>query len=448
MDPNDVTLTKSPPHSLEAERFLLGAILLDPNAINKVIDIVDANDFYINAHQYIYSGILALYQQNLPIDLVTLKEELKGQALLDQIGGLGYLAGLLEDIPTASNVKVHAQLIREKSIARHLIDAGTIIATRGYEEGEEIEDLLENAEHLIFGLSERRVQPSFFPIKDVLADCFQIIEGLYEKKEKVSGLSTGFRDLDAITSGFQKQDLIIVAARPSMGKTSFCLNIALHVAISQEQTVLFFSLETAKEQVGLRMLCSYAHVNSHHLRTGFLTETDWNKLMKAAAIISEASIYVDDSPSPTILEIRAKARRLKKQRDLGLVIVDYLQLIKGKARIESRQQEISEISRALKGLAKELDCPLVALSQLSRAVESRTDRRPILSDLRESGAIEQDGDLIAFIYRPEVYHPETEEQGIAEIIIGKQRNGPIGTVKLAFLKEYTRFENIYSEGIK
>ena len=448
MHPTEVTLDKTPPHSIEAERFMLGAILLDPGAINKVIGLLEPEDFYLHAHQDIYRSILSLYQRNMPLDLVTLKEELKGRAQLDQIGGLTYLTGLFEAIPTAVNVRAHAYLVREKSLARRLIQAGTQIATRGYEEGEEVESLLENAEHLIFGISEKKIQPSYFPIKDILTDCFQIIEGLYEKKERVSGLTTGFRDLDALTSGLQKQDLVIIAARPSMGKTSLCLNIALHVAVSEKQPVLFFSLETAKEQIGLRMLCSKAKVNAHHLRTGFLTERDWDKLIKAAAVISEVPIYIDDTASPTVLEIRAKARRLKKERDLGLIIVDYLQLIQGRVRSENRQQEISEISRALKGLAKELNCPLIALSQLSRAVESRTDRRPILSDLRESGAIEQDGDLVAFIYRPEIYHPDTEEAGIAEIIVGKQRNGPVGIIKLAFLKEFTRFENLsHSEAI-
>ncbi|MBN2372795.1 replicative DNA helicase [bacterium] len=448
MHPTEVTLDRTPPHSIEAERSMLGAILLDPGAINKIIGLLEPEDFYAQTHQDIFRSILSLYQRNIPIDLVTLKEELKGRGILDQAGGLTYLTSLLEATPTAVNVKTHACLVREKSLARRLIQVGTQIATRGYEEGEEVESLLENAEHLIYGISEKKIQPSYFPIKDILTDCFHIIEGLYEKKERVSGLSTGFVDLDAITSGLQKQDLIIIAARPSMGKTSFCLNIALHVSISEKQPVLLFSLETAKEQIGLRLLCSSAMVNAHHLRTGFLTERDWEKLIKAAALISEAPIYIDDTASPTVLEIRAKARRLMKERGVGLIIVDYLQLIQGRVRSENRQQEISEISRSLKGVAKELNCPLIALSQLSRAVESRTDRRPILSDLRESGAIEQDGDLVAFIYRPEIYHPDTEEAGIAEIIIGKQRNGPVGTVKLAFLKEFTRFENLsHSEDV-
>jgi replicative DNA helicase len=392
--------------------------------------------------------MIYLYEKNVPIDLVTLKEEIKGRALLDQIGGVTYLTNLLEAIPTSANVKAHARLVREKALARRLISAGAQIASRGYEEGEEIEALLGIAEDLIHGISDKKIKPGIYSVKDILSDCFQIIEGLYEKKGRVSGLDTGFRDLDSLTSGLQNQDLVIIAARPSMGKTSFCLNIAVHVAVSENKPVLFFSLETAKEQLLLRMLCSQARVNSHHLRTGFLTERDWKKLIKAAGEISEAPIYIDDSASPTVMEIRAKARRLKKEKELGLVIVDYLQLIQGRARIENRQQEISEISRSLKGLAKELDCPLIALSQLSRAVESRTERRPILSDLRESGAIEQDGDLIAFIFRPEIYHPDTENAGIAEIIIGKQRNGPIGTIKLAFLKEYTRFENLSQEDIQ
>ncbi|MGA1839638.1 MAG: replicative DNA helicase [bacterium] len=448
MDPNGIILDKTPPHSLDAERFFLGAILIDSEAITKVIDFLEPEDFYLHAHQDIYRSMINLYERNIPIDLVTLKEEIKGRALLDQIGGVTYLTNLLEAIPTSSNVKAHARLVREKALARRLISAGTQIASQGYEEGEEIEALLGIAEDLIHGISDKKIKPGIFSVKDILPDCFQIIEGLYEKKGKVSGLVTGFRDLDSITSGLQNQDLIIIAARPSMGKTSFCLNIATHVAITENKPVLFFSLETAKEQLLLRMLCSQARVNSHHLRTGFLTERDWKKLIKAAGEISEAPIYIDDSASPTVMEIRAKARRLKKKKDLGLVIVDYLQLIQGRARIENRQQEISEISRSLKGLAKELDCPLIALSQLSRAVESRTERRPILSDLRESGAIEQDGDLIAFIFRPEVYNPDSENAGIAEIIIGKQRNGPIGTIKLAFLKEYTRFENLSQEDIQ
>lgn len=448
MEPNGIILDKTPPHSIEAERFFLGALLLDSEAIIKVVDLLEPEDFYLHAHQDIYRSIISLYERNIPIDLVTIKEDLKGRDQLDQVGGIPYLTNLLEAIPTSANARAHARLVREKSLARRLITAGAQIASRGYEEGEEIENLLGIAEDLIHGISDKKIRPGIFSIKDILTDCFQIIEGLYEKKGKVSGVATGFRDLDAMTSGLQNQDLIIIAARPSMGKTSFCLNIALHVAVSENRPVLFFSLETAKEQLLLRMLCSQARVNSHHLRTGFLTERDWKKLIKAAGEISEAPIYIDDSASPTVMEIRAKSRRLKKSKGLGLVIVDYMQLIQGRARIENRQQEISEISRSLKGLAKELDCPLIALSQLSRAVESRTERRPILSDLRESGAIEQDGDLIAFIYRPEVYHPETEEAGIAEIIIGKQRNGPIGTLKLAFLKEYTRFENLSREDFR
>lgn len=448
MDPEGILLDKTPPHSLEAERFFLGALLLDAEAINKVVDLLEPGDFYLHAHQDIFRSILSLYEKNIQVDLVTLKEDLKGKGVLDQAGGLTYLTNLLEVTPTAANIRVHARLVKEKSLARRMIQAGTQIATRGYEEGEEIDSLLGVAEDLIQGISEKKVRPGIYSIKDIIADCFQIIEKLYEKKGKVSGLPTGFRDLDALTSGLQNQDLIIIAARPSMGKTSFCLNIALHVAVTEHRPALFFSLETAKEQLVLRMLCSQARVNSHHLRTGFLTERDWKRLIKGAAEISEAPIYIDDSASPTVMEIRAKARRLKREKDLGLVVVDYMQLVQGSGRFESRQQEISEISRSLKMTAKELDCPVIALSQLSRAVESRTERRPILSDLRESGAIEQDGDLIAFIYRPEVYHPDTEEAGIAEIIIGKQRNGPIGTIKLAFLKEYTRFENLAREDVQ
>ncbi|MGA1868737.1 MAG: replicative DNA helicase [bacterium] len=441
MNPAGISLEKSLPHNIEAEKAVLGAILLDSDALPKILDQIEPEDFYRNSHCIIYKVILEFYESGTPIDLIKLKDYLKAHDLLESVGGISYLTDLFDATPTSANIFSHAAIVREKAIARRLINVGHHIVTQGYEESKGSELLLDNAERMIFDLAEKKSQSNIFAVKDIIDNSFEVIEKLYHNKSELTGIGTGFKDFDRLTSGLHKSDLIIIAARPSMGKTSFCINMALHMAIKEHLSVLFFSLEMSKEQLVMRMLSALSGVNAHHLRTGFITNKDWDKLVKAGSKISEASIYIDDTSSLSSLDLRAKARRLKRDKGLDVIMVDYLQLMEGHGRSENRQQEISTISRSLKGLAKELDVPLIALSQLSRAVESRTERRPMLSDLRESGAIEQDADLVAFIYRPEVYSKKLEDEGIAELIIGKQRNGPVDTVKMVFLKEYTRFEN-------
>ena len=434
------------PQDRNAERAVLGALFLEPESINKIIEIIQSSGFYDPAHQKIFSSMLDLYNRGILPDVVTLKDDLLSRNELDEVGGVSYLMTFMDSTPTAANIRSYAQIIRKKYLARQLISTATQILQLGYEDHKEIEKVIDDAEGLIFNISEDRLQQGLYPMRDIVSNSIQVAEKLYESKDTVTGLPTGFVDFDALTSGLQASDLIIIAARPSMGKTSLCLNIAEHVALGSGTTVLVFSLETTKEQLVLRMLCSRAKVSSHKLRTGYIGERGWESLVEAAAKLSEANIYIDDAANLTVMEMRARARRLKKEAGLGLIIVDYLQLMQGHNQRDSRQQEISEISRALKGLAKEMNVPLIALSQLSRAVETRDkkDKRPILSDLRESGAIEQDGDVIGFIYRPEMYNPE-DEPGRAELIIRKQRNGPIGTVRLAFLKDFTRFENLARE---
>jgi len=368
---------------------------------------------------------------------------LKDKNQLDSIGGTSYLATLVESVPSAANISAYAKLVKEKSVLRQLISTATGIVTRSYGTGADVDQLLDEAEHAIFEISEHKIRPSFYPMKDIIKDSFRTIERLYERKELVTGVPTGFGKIDEITSGLQNSDLIIIAGRPSMGKTAFALNIAEHVALEENIAVAIFSLEMAKEQLAMRMFSSIAKVNSQKLRRGFVGETDWPKLTTAAGRLSEAPIFIDDTPAITVLEMKAKARRLKADKGLGLVILDYLQLMRSGGSKDSREQEISEISRSLKALAKELAVPVIALSQLNRKVEDRTNRRPQMADLRESGAIEQDADVIAFIYRDEVYNKSEDntERGFAEIIIGKQRNGPTGTVKLVFQEQFTRFEN-------
>lgn len=438
---------KVPPQNIEAEQSVLGAILIENSALYKAIELVSANDFYKEAHRRIFLAMLELCEKNEAIDLVTLTEYLRKKNEIESIGGATYLSLLSNAVPTAANIRYHSKIVREKALLRNLISTATEIVTRGYEDSQDIEELLDYAENAIFSISEKKIRPSFIAIKDIITDSFETIERLSEKKELVTGISTGFDKLDTLTSGFQPSDLIIVAGRPSMGKTAFCLCIAQHAGIKKRQPVAIFSLEMAKEQLVMRMLCAEARVDSHKLRSGFLSKSDWPKLTTAAERLSEAPIFIDDTPGTSVLEMKAKARRLKAEHDLSLVIVDYLQLMSGRldrrrGGADTREQEISEISRSLKALAKELSVPVVALSQLNRAVESRHDKRPMLADLRESGAIEQDADVILFIFREEVYKPTEENKGIAEIIIGKQRNGPVGTVELAFIDKYTRFENL------
>lgn len=438
----DITLERVPPQNLEAEQSVLGAILLDNDALNKALEIIGVEDFYREAHRKIFRRMCDLSEKNEAIDLVTLTEVLRKNNEIESIGGVSYLASLVNIVPTASNIRYHSKIVREKAALRNLINTATEIVSQGYENREDVDDLLDYAERMIFEISEKRIKPSFVTIKEIVKDSFEMIEKLYEKKELITGLPTSFVDLDEKTSGLQPGDLIVVAGRPSMGKTALCLNVAQYVGIEKGEPVAIFSLEMSKEQLVLRMLCSEAEVDSHKLRSGYLGEADWPKLTNAAGKLTEAPIFIDDSPIISALEMRAKARRLKAEHGLSLVIVDYLQLMRGRGKFERREQEISEISRSLKALAKEIHVPVMALSQLSRAVEQRQDRRPQLSDLRESGAIEQDADVILLLYRDELYNPDKEDnKGKVEINIGKQRNGPTGIVNLTFLSRYTKFKD-------
>ena len=436
---------KVPPHSLEAEAAVLGGILLDNTALDRVAEVVTAEDFYREAHRKIFRAATELSQRSEPIDLLTLTEALKTRGELPEIGGAGYVSELTDRALSAANIQYHARIVREKAILRGLISTAAEIVARGYEAREDVTRFVDEAEQAIYQIAEKKTRASFTRVGDMITETFRQIEQLYERKEMVTGVPTGFTDLDRMTAGLQPSDLIIVAGRPSMGKTSFCLNIAEHVAIEKGIGVAVFSLEMSKEQLVLRMLCSQARVDLSKVRTGFLAQKDFPRLAEAAGRIHDAPIYVDDTPALSALEVRAKSRRLKrmKEANLGLIIVDYLQLMRGSSgRDDSREQEISQISGSLKALAKELRVPVIALSQLNRQVESRQPPKPRMADLRESGAIEQDADVIAFIYRDEVYNPQsTESKGKAEIIIAKQRNGPIGDVELTFLHEYTRFEN-------
>lgn len=434
---------KIPPQNIEAEQSVLGGILIENEAINRVMEILDPEDFYREAHRKIYHALIELSERDEPADLVTTTNELRKKGELETIGGASYLAYLIDSVPTAANIEYYARIVKEKAILRKLIETSTEIITQSYEDRGDVEAFLDEAEKAIFEISEKRVRPSFFPLKEIVKESFKTIEQLYKKKELVTGVPSGFKELDRLTAGFQPSDLIIVAGRPSMGKTAFCLNVAQYAAIEGRIPVAIFSLEMSKEQLVLRMLCSEAQVEGTRLRTGYLGESDWPKLTMAAGTLSDAPIFIDDTAALSVLELRAKARRLKSEQGLGMIIVDYLQLMKGRGRAESRQQEISEISRSLKALAKELNVPVIAVSQLSRKTEERTGNRPQLSDLRESGAIEQDADVILFLFREEVYHRTEENRGKAEVIIGKQRNGPIGKVDLAFLDRYTAFKDLY-----
>jgi len=435
-------LGRNPPQNISAEQAALGSMLLQEDAILRGVDILRPEDFYKKAHQNIFKSILELFEKSRGIDLVTLTEELNRKNLLEDIGGITYLTNLINSVPTAANIEHYIKIIEEKSILRNLINSATKIISMGYEEKEDAKILLDKAEHLIFEVSERNLGQSFVPIKEILQDSFEKIENLYHRDEFITGISSGFDEFDDITTGFQPSELIVIAGRPGMGKTAFCMNIAQHVAIQKNIPVALFSLEMSKSQLVQRVLCSEARVDAHNLRKGRLAESDWPTLSMAAGRLASAPIFIDDTAGITCLEIKAKARRLKAQHNLGLVIIDYLQLITSSGRVENRQQEISEISRSLKGLARELNVPIIAVSQLSRAVEQRIERRPRLSDLRESGAIEQDADLVVFLYREEYYKAKTEKKGIAEVIISKQRNGPTGQIDLAFIKEYAKFENL------
>lgn len=436
-----------PPQAVEAEQSVLGAMLLSKEAIGKAVELLEESCFYRVEHQQIFQAIVTLYDQNKPVDLITLTQELKKRRELKEVGGRVYLMNLLESTPTAANLEYYARIVLEKATLRKLADVATGIVTECYQPQVEADNLLDKAEQQIFNLSESRMRGGFVHIGEILPHTFEAIEEFHKREGFVTGIPSGFKELDSLTSGFQKSDLVIIAGRPSMGKTALSLSIAQYVSIKEKLPVAIFSLEMSKNQLVQRMLCSEARVDSHLLRTGRLPNRDWPRLSIAVGPLSEAPLFIDDTPAIGVLEMRAKARRLKSSHNIGMVILDYLQLMQGPKGAENRQQEISTICRSLKGLAKELDVPVVALSQLSRQVEVRgKEHRPQLSDLRESGAIEQDADLVLFIYRPEIYGILQDRkgnplQGVAEIIIGKQRNGPTGSVKLAFIDEYAKFEN-------
>jgi replicative DNA helicase len=432
-----------PPQALDAEESVLGGVLLDNSAIDRITELIQPDDFYRESHRKIYRAMLSLSERNEPADLITLTEALRTRGELADVGGVAYLAELAERVPTAANIANYARIVREKAILRNLISTSTTIATRAYDAQEDVKEQLDRAEYEIMQLSEREVKPAFVRIDQILGQTFKDIDRLHEQQNAVTGVTTGFIDLDKLTAGLQPSDLIIIAGRPSMGKTAFCLNIAENAALKGDAGVAFFSLEMSKEQLAMRMLCSQAHVDLARVRTGHLTDREFRELAEAAARLSYAPIYIDDTPALSVLELRSKARRLHRDPNarLKLIVVDYLQLMRGSESRDSREQEISEISRALKALAKELHVPVIALSQLNRQVENRSPPKPRLSDLRESGAIEQDADVIGFIYREEVYVEDSDKKGVAEIIIAKQRNGPSGSVELTFLREFTRFEN-------
>lgn len=433
---------KIPPQSVEAEVAVLGSMLIDEEAIAKAIEVLNENSFYKESHRKIFSTIIELYDKSKAVDLVTLIDKLKKQGALEDVGGSSYVASLTSVVPTAANIFHYAKIVKEKNLLRKLINTATQIISDGYEHSGDVDILLDKAEHLIFDITSDHVETKVVSIKDIIKDSIEAIDALYQRKENITGISTSFHDLDVLTAGLQPSDLIVIAGRPSMGKSALATCIAEHAGVVDKVPVAFFSLEMSKEQLVQRMLCSHARVDAHKVRTGFLSQSDWPRLTNAAGKLSEAPIFIEDTAGLTVLEIRAKARRLKAQHGIKLVIVDYLQLMQGPARSENRQQEISEISRSLKALARELRVPVIAISQLSRAVEQRADRRPQLSDLRESGAIEQDADLVALLLREEYYNPTEENKGVAELIVAKQRNGPVGTLKLAFISEYARFESL------
>ncbi|MDY6825872.1 MAG: replicative DNA helicase [Bacillota bacterium] len=437
-----------PPQSKDAEQSVLGSMIIDKEAIFAAAELLTDEDFYSTAHQKIFAGIIGLSERGEPVDIVTLSEELQRRQCLEEIGGRTYLVSLANSVPTAANVRYHSQIVREKAILRSLIQAATGIVTRSFDSPPNVDEFLDEAEQLIFEIGRRGKHQGFASLKDVLVQAFDRIEKLYDEKKGVTGLSTGFTDLDRITSGLQNSDLVVIAARPSMGKTTLALNMAQQIAVREKKATAFFSMEMSKEQLAQRLLCAEAQIDAQNMRRGFLSQDEWHKLTRAVGPLSESPLYIDDTASLSVMEVRAKARRLKAEKSLDAIFVDYLQLMRGFSRAESRQQELSEISRALKALAKELEVPVVALSQLSRAVEKRPDRRPILSDLMESGGIEANADVVMFIYRESYYNRDTEKGNIAEISIAKQRNGPTGLVELYFLDRFTKFANVARESIK
>ncbi|RJO68068.1 MAG: replicative DNA helicase [Myxococcales bacterium] len=445
----DPSLQRVPPHSVDAEQAVLGGVLLDARSVNEVMELVHPEDFYLESHRCIYQAIAELSNHAEPIDLVTLKDRLEKLGKLETAGGVEYLSELASRVPTAAHARSYARLIKEKSLLRRAIAAGLDIVGEGFDDPPDIEEYLDQAEKKIFEVTQDKIERPFFPIRELVSEAFKRIETLDAQKGGVSGVPTGFHDLDRMTSGLQPAELIIVAARPSMGKTSLALNIALTAALEQKLSVGIFSLEMSRQELVIRMMCTLAKVDSQKFRTGHLDDKEWMRLVDAADRLNETRVYIDDTAALTVVALRSKARRMKMLHGLDMVIVDYLQLMQGslgRKREASREQEISDISRSLKGLAKELEIPVMGLSQLNRDLEKRQDKRPQMSDLRESGAIEQDADVILFIYRDIVYNPEnTDKENLAEILLSKQRSGPTGKVELRYTREFTLFENYISD---
>ncbi len=439
---SDTILEKLPPQNLEAEMAVLGSMLMDENAIAVAIESLEREFFYKDNHRKIFDAILELYEANRAVDLITLTDELKKKNILEEIGGVSFLTGLVNTVPTSANISHYVNIVKGKATLRALINNATQVISMCYESEGNIDEVVDRAENLIFEVRDKKPQSTHAHLKDIIKDSIETIDMLYQKKSHVTGIATGFIDFDMKTAGLQSSDFIVIAGRPSMGKSAFAINIAEYAGVVGKVPLALFSLEMSKQQLVQRMLCSHARVDAHKVRTGYLATSDWPKLTAAAGKLSEAPIFIDDTPAISVMELRAKARRLKSQHDIKLIILDYMQLMRGASNAESRQQEISEISRSLKALARELHIPLIAISQLSRAVESRTDHRPQLSDLRESGAIEQDADVVVLILREEYYSPTPDNQGTAEVIVAKQRNGPVGSLKLSFIKEYARFDNL------
>jgi len=436
-----------PPHSIDAEQSVLGAVLLDNEAMHSAVELLQAEDFYLDAHRVLFSTMLRLLEEHIPIDAVTLVEGLREGRALETVGGIEYISRLVDAVPTAANVEFYAHIVKENSLRRRVIREASEIVEEAFDDTSSADTFIDNVEQRMLKVSDQRTRRSFHRISDLVKESIKSVERLYINKQPITGVPSGFVDFDHLTSGLQPSDLIIIAGRPAMGKTSLALSIARHVGVDVGSPVAVFSLEMSREQIVMRLLCSEARVDNSRARSGRLEESDFPKLVEAASRLAQAPIFIDDTPAISVLEMRAKARRLNRESPLGLIVVDYLQLMRGNTRQpERREQEISEISRSLKALAKELNLPILALSQLNRSVETRQDKRPLMADLRESGAIEQDADIISFVYRDEVYNPETSDKGVAEFIVSKHRNGPIGTVRLAFQAEYTLFENLADEG--
>ena len=433
---------RSLPQSIEAEQSVIGSMIIDKNSIAKVMESLEEEDFYRDGHKAIYKAILEMFRNDMAVDLVTLLEYLKSTNMLERAGGVTYITELSASVPTTANLSAYIKIVSDKSTLRKLIKASTTIIEESYNKQDKVESVVDIAEKKIFNIAENRTSKDFEPLSDVLERGFLQIEKLFNNKGEITGVGSGFTDLDSMTSGFQSGDMILIAARPSMGKTTFALNIAEHAALREHKSVVIFSLEMSKEQLAYKLLCSEANVDMLKLRTGALEDSDWENIARATGPLSKAKVYIDDTAGVTVMEMRSKCRRLKLEYGIDLIVIDYLQLMSGGSGTDNGQQEVSEISRSIKALAKEMECPVIALSQLSRAPEQRADHRPMLSDLRESGSIEQDADLVMFLYRDEYYNKETEDKNIGECIIAKQRNGPVGTVKMAWLGQYSKFGNL------